>query len=221
MTTPKHRAAPGSSYFATTKCWEGRVVFQIPEAAEILVQTLLHYRDRGDYLLHEFVVMPDHLHLLLTPGAKTSLEKTIQLIKGGSSHRIHAAREGRTQIWQVGFHDWTIRDESDWRAKAQYIWMNPVRAGLAARPEDWKCSSAAGGFVLDAMPEKYLRMASGAKAPVGYGMITRGLKPPPPKETASVGALRRSRTEEELKVPPPKEKLKAQPAKENAMRWCE
>src|SRR5947208_1178429 len=118
MSTPTHRTAPGSSYFVTTKCHQSRAVFQIPEVAQILVQTLFHYRDQNFYLLHEFVVMPDHFHLLITPGETTSVETAIGMIKGGSSHRIHKERGHKMEIWQHGFFEWTIRDESDWRVKA-------------------------------------------------------------------------------------------------------
>src|SRR5579862_10061024 len=115
MATPRHRTTAGSAYFVTTKCWQGKHVFQVPPIADIIVRTLLHYRHQNAYLLHEFVVMPDHLHLLLTPSATTSLEKVVQLIKGGSSHEIHKQRNQRMEIWQEGFHDWTIRDADDWR----------------------------------------------------------------------------------------------------------
>src|SRR2546423_1823232 len=79
MSTPKHRTAPGSSYFVTTKCWQGRSVFQVPEAAEILIKILFEYRDCSVYLLHELVIMPDHIHLLLTPSRATTLEKAMQM----------------------------------------------------------------------------------------------------------------------------------------------
>ena len=69
-----HRTAPGCSYFVTTKTWENRAIFQVKENAEILIRCMFEYRDRGAYLLHEFVVMPNHLHLLITPGGETSLE---------------------------------------------------------------------------------------------------------------------------------------------------
>ena len=142
MATPKHRTAAGSSYFVTTKCWNSRDVFQVPEIAEILVRVMMRYRERKFYLLHDFVVMPDHLHLLLTPCATTSLEKAVQLIKGGSSHEIHKQRNHGMEIWQEGFYDWTIRDACDWRSKVEYIRMNPVRAKLCVKPEDWLYSSA-------------------------------------------------------------------------------
>jgi REP-associated tyrosine transposase len=157
-----HRTAPACTYFVTTKGWEGRAVFQVAENAETLVACLLRYRDQGAYLLHEFVVMPNHLHLLLTPGKKTSLEKAMQLIKGGSSHEIHRIRNHKIKIWQPGFHDWTIRDEADFLARRNYIHMNPVEAHLANRPEEWPYGSASAKFSMDRMPNSLL--ASGAEA---------------------------------------------------------
>jgi putative transposase len=180
MSTPKHRTAPGTSYFITTKCWQSRAVFQVSENAEILTETLFHYRHCGAYFLHEFVVMLDHLHLLLTPSTTTSFEKAIQLIKGGSSYRIHRVRNQRMEIWQIGFYDWTIRDRNDWQAKVEYIHDNPVRAKLVEKAKDWPYSSASGKFSLDPIPEKFLQLSSGAKAQ-STSAQTLGLKPQPPK----------------------------------------
>ena len=160
-----HRTAPACTYFVTTKAWQNRALFSVTQVAEILLERLMSCRDRGDYLLHEFVIMPDHLHLLLTPSSTTSLERAVMLIKGGSSHEIHRARGHKMEIWQTGFHDWTIRDETDYQSKREYIWMNPVNARLVEKPEDWRFGSASGKFKLDPMPLR-LGVASGAEAPV-------------------------------------------------------
>ena len=190
MSTPRHRTAPGSSYFVTTKCWQGRCVFQVPEMAQIFVETLVHYRDESAYLLHEFVLMPDHFHLLITPGATTSLEKSVQLIKGGRSHRIHKQGNQAMEIWQNGFYEWTIRDANDWNTKVQYIRMNPVQAKLVDEPGDWPYSSANGRFATDPAPRKYFNIPSGAKAPSAH-TVTAGLKPRPPEVDPSGGERRR------------------------------
>ncbi len=68
------------------------------------------------------------------------------------------------EIWQVGFHDWTIRDGEDYGAKVRYIHLNPMEARLVERPEDWPFGSACGKHALDAAPEKFKARASGAKA---------------------------------------------------------
>jgi REP element-mobilizing transposase RayT len=123
--------------------------------AEILVKRIVACRDKGAYQLHEFVVMLNHFHLLITPGESTSLEKAVQMVKGGSSHEIHKQSGNHIEIWQVGFHDWTIRDREDYLTKVGYIHMNPVRAGLVEKPEDWLFGSAFGKFVLDPAPERF------------------------------------------------------------------
>ena len=147
-----HRTAPACTYFVTTKTWQNRAVFRVSEVAEIVVRRLLTCRDQGAYLLHEFVVMPDHFHLLLTPADTTTLEKAMQLIKGGSSREIHQLRGHGMQIWQPGFHDWTIRDAADYGAKQEYIWLNPVRADLVQQPADWPYGSACGKLLPDTAP---------------------------------------------------------------------
>ena len=151
-----HRTGPGRTYFVSSATWERRELFRVPRVAEILVQRILACRDKGAYLLHEFVVMPNHFHLLLTAGETTSLEKAVQLIKGGSSHEIHKQTENKIEIWQAGFHDWTIRDGEDYRAKVGYIHLNPVKACLVERPEDWVFGSACGKFSLDPVPGKFI-----------------------------------------------------------------
>jgi putative transposase len=155
MSKLPHRMSPGRTYFISSATWERCELFRVPRVAEILVQRILVCRDKGVYLLYEFVVMPNHFHLLLTPSETTSLEKVVQLIKGGSSHEIHKLTGNKMEIWQVGFHDWTIRDGEDYRAKVGYIQMNPVQARLVERPEDWPFGSASGKFVLDSAPEKF------------------------------------------------------------------
>jgi len=111
----------------------------------------------------------------------------MQFIKGRSSHQIHKARNQKMEIWQVGFHDWTIRDWNDWQTKVKYIHSNPVEAKLVQRAEDWPYSSASGKFSLDPIPEKFLQLSSGAKAQTA-SELTQGLKPLPPKETATTKA---------------------------------
>jgi putative transposase len=184
MSQLKHRTRPGSSYFVTTMCAENRSIFQVPKNAQILINILFKYRDQNAYHLHEFVVMPNHLHLLLTPGESISLEKCIQFIKGASSHEIHKQQGLKLEIWQKSFHDWTIRDENDWLEKIQYIRMNPVRAKLVGSPEVWPFSSANREFVLDPIPAKYEKASSAAKAAIAPAKLL-GLKPQPPKEVGA------------------------------------
>ncbi len=137
------------TFFITSVAAQRRTLFQRDAAADLFVEVLLHYRNEGKYLLHEFVVMPDHFHALITPTHDVSLEKAVQFIKGGFSFRL----KSNMPVWQASFTNHRIRDEEDFERHREYIHMNPVRAGLAARKEDYRHSSASGRFALDPMPQ--------------------------------------------------------------------
>lgn len=147
-----HRTGPGWTYLVTTKAWQNVAVFQVTEIAEVVVAKLLEYRRKEYYLLHEFVLMPNHLHLLLTPSNRSSLERAMGLIKGGSSHETHCVRKNKIQIWQSGFHESRVTDPVHYKNKANYIHLNPVTARQARHPQDWPYSSAASKYHLDPIP---------------------------------------------------------------------
>jgi putative transposase len=131
------RATSHGTFFISTQTYNRRRLFQVAATAELLLETLQHYRREGHYKLHAFVVMPDHIHLLLTPQGIT-LERSIQLIKGGFSHRLTS----KLPIWQRGFTDRRMRDRDDFLTYRSYIHHNPVRDRLCQQPEDYPYSSA-------------------------------------------------------------------------------
>ena len=132
------------TFFITTVTWQRTPMFRNQQRAQLMMDLLDHYRDQKRYALHEFVIMPDHLHLLLTPAADISLERAVQLIKGGFSYRLGKAKRGL--VWQESFTNHRIRDDDDYAHHAEYIRMNPVRARLVERPELYPYSSAAMKF---------------------------------------------------------------------------
>ncbi len=131
------RATSHGTFFITTQTYNRRTLFQVQATAELLLETLQHYRREGYYKLHAFVVMPDHIHLLLTPTGIT-LERSIQLIKGGFSRRLAS----KLPTWQRGFTDRRMRDRDDFLTHRTYIHHNPVRAHICQQPEDYPYSSA-------------------------------------------------------------------------------
>jgi len=86
---------------------------------------MLRHRDNEHFLLHGFVVMPDHLHILLTPAE--SIEKTAQLIKGGFSFAIRKQFTG--EVWQTGYFAHRAIDHEDYKAQLVYIANNPLGKG--------------------------------------------------------------------------------------------
>ncbi len=159
MAVPRRRIHTPGTFFITSRTWESRMLFTKPPACEIFIETLLHYRERGHYSLHAFVLMPDHFHILLTPGESTSLERAAQFIKGGSAWIIGQNLNFRFPVWQPGFSDHRIRDPLDYENHLHYIEQNPVKRGLVTTAADYAWGSASGRFPMDEPPQ--------------------GLKPPP------------------------------------------
>ena len=133
----------------TSRTWESRPLF----ACQILIEALLHYRDRGVYYLHAFVVMPEHIHLLLTPAADTALGSAVQYIKGGSARRMGEELKLRFPVWQREFSDHRICDAGDYGGHLRYIEENPVKKRLVSLTDDYPLSSASRQFQLDELPQ--------------------------------------------------------------------
>jgi putative transposase len=144
------RLAPQETrtYFVTAVAAQRRRLFQVTSTAELLKQTMLDYRAHGRFLLHAFVVMPDHFHVLITPAPNVSLEKAMQFIKGGFSFRL----KSKLDVWTKGFNETQIMSPEKFVNCARYIEQNPVRRGLATTPEAYLFSTAASG-PLDPMPD--------------------------------------------------------------------
>jgi putative transposase len=98
--------------------------------------------------------MPDHVHLIFAPNTATSLERAMQFIKGGYSHRYRKETGSRAEIWERSFTNHRIRDCDDYEKHRHYIHLNPVRAGLCQLAREFPYSSACPGFHLDVPPQR-------------------------------------------------------------------
>ena len=154
MTVPPRGKTGKSTYFVTSSASGKKNFFQTDRMANLLLEVLLHYRSEQKYLLHEFVIMPNHFHLLVTPAEENTLEKSVQFVKGGFSHRVRKELGFVGEVWQTSFEDRRVRELTDYQGFAEYIHQNPVRAGLVSRREDYLYGSAGGRYELDAIPQR-------------------------------------------------------------------
>ena len=152
MAAPRRGNTGYSCYFITASTFQKRSILQSDRMAGLFLEVLLHYRARGNYLLHEFVVMPDHFHLLITP--HESLERAMQLIKGGFSFQAKRELGFIHEIWQPSFYDRRVRDAGEYFAFREYIRQNPGKRGLVRSVEEYPYSSAWPGLVLDGAPQR-------------------------------------------------------------------
>ena len=152
MAAPPRGNTGYSVYFITAATAQRTPLFRKEPMAQLFIEVLFHYRDHKNYLLHEFVVMPDHFHLLISP--TLSLERSLQLIKGGFSYRAKKELGFAGEIWEKSFYDRRVRGAEDYYNFKQYIRQNPVKQGLVAAFSDYPHSSAQPEFVMDEVPQR-------------------------------------------------------------------
>ncbi len=143
MAHPARNSAPANivnssrTFFATTKTSMSKRVLQSDRNAGLLIDILRSLVAEHRFKLHDFVVMPDHVHLLIEVVGDMTIEKAMQLIKGRFSHRLSHEFAYKGDVWQRGFTEVQILNKQDFEAHRAYIAENPVKAGLAASTEEY------------------------------------------------------------------------------------
>jgi len=102
---PKTSLLARVRFFVTSSIADKRKLLQSDRSAGLFIRTLYEYRAEGKFRLHEYVVMPDHFHVLLTVDAGMSVERAVQFIKGGFAFRAGKELGMRSPVWQKGFSD--------------------------------------------------------------------------------------------------------------------
>jgi putative transposase len=152
MAAPYRGVTGSGTYFITAGTFQKQSLLQSDRMAGLFLEVLLSYRSQGKYLLHEFVVMPDHFHLLLTP--ILTLERALQLIKGGFSFRASKELGFSGEIWEKSYYDRRVRNWEEYLAFQKYIRLNPARRSLVKAAEEYRYSSEGCGVLLDAVPQR-------------------------------------------------------------------
>jgi putative transposase len=139
-------------HFITTSTFQKQNLFQSDRMRRLFVDVLFRYRDHERFLVHDFVIMPDHFHLLITP--VVTLERTMQLIKGGFSFRAKRELEFVHEIWQPSYYDRRVRNFEEFLAYSEYIRQNPVKKGLVSAAQEYVYGSAWSEYRMDEAPQR-------------------------------------------------------------------
>ena len=129
-----------------------RNLLQSERSARLFIEVLYYYRAQRKYLLHAFVVMPDHFHSLVTVDSGMSIERTVQFVKGGFAFRAGKELGFSAPVWERGFSEARVYDLDHFMGVRQYIVNNPVRRRLVDNPSDYPFSSARSQFAVDETP---------------------------------------------------------------------
>ena len=115
----------------------GHRLLQSDRNATLLIDILRSLVSERKFTLHDFVIMPDHVHLLLTVEDEMTIEKAMQLIKGRFSYRLSHEYGHKGEVWQRGFSEVQVLGQESMMQHREYIAMNPVKAGLVDSPEKY------------------------------------------------------------------------------------
>jgi putative transposase len=158
------------TFFVTSSSWEKRAFLQSARVAELLIDVFYYYQRQRKYLLHEFVIMPEHFHVLITVGGETTVEKAVQLIKGGFAFRAGRELGLRAPVWQKGFSEVRVSNREAFLGIREYIHANPVKRFLVTSGPDYPYSSAHSGFELDPPPQRLKALAESAAFGIAKAM---------------------------------------------------
>jgi len=139
MPSSLHRyQSSGSYHFITFTCYHRQLYLNDDCSRQIFEETLEALRDRHNFFVFGYVLMPDHVHLLLSEPKKYLLDNTMRALKTQTSRKL---KQGRPQFWQRRYYDRNIITQTEFVEKLRYIHSNPVTEGLVEKPEDWPWSS--------------------------------------------------------------------------------
>jgi putative transposase len=136
----KHIHIKEYPYVVTTVTLNREPIFKEPKAADIVLESVLFGRRQQWYYLLSFVIMPDHMHLIIIPRDK-NISQCMKSIKGFSARRVNSMFDRKGPIWQNGFYDYVLDGEEKVLSRMRYLEDNPVRKGLTTGPESYQYSS--------------------------------------------------------------------------------
>jgi putative transposase len=147
----------GDLHFITFSCYERRALLGTVRARDLFLKILEQVRRRCAASVVGYVVMPEHVHLLLSEPRKGTLAKLMQVLKQRVSHAMRRKRRrglsgqlslafsassaGLRRFWQRRYYDFNVYSAQKIREKLDYIHTNPVKRKLVMHPKDWPWSS--------------------------------------------------------------------------------
>jgi putative transposase len=129
-------------YFVTANTDKRQQIFRDPDAASFFLNTLRYYKPLLGFKIYSYVVMPDHIHLLIEPNDRYDLSEVMKAIKGSFGRKYLMMRGEKGRVWQRQFFGYTVEDELQLKRNIRYIFENPVRRGIVKNEVDYEFSSA-------------------------------------------------------------------------------
>lgn len=149
---------PKQCYFITTNVSDKEWIFgrmkngiYAPDdkLCRIVINDLNYYRNKFQFLLHGYVIMPDHFHGIITVSDKGNISEIMRDFKSHISFEINKVLRRKGEFWQEDFYEHGIRNDQDFEEKINYIHLNPIKANLVQDPADLEYSSYRNYYLND------------------------------------------------------------------------
>jgi putative transposase len=127
-------------FFITCRLLPSRRVLSVSEFATLAV-VIGERRAEHRFILTAWAFLPEHWHAIFYPRHPLTISRVMEAIKDGATKRINRRRQKAGMLWQPRFFDRALRTVREYNNKVEYIHLNPVRAGLASRADQWPWSS--------------------------------------------------------------------------------
>jgi putative transposase len=156
--SPHPKRCYGADYlhFITTSCYQRQAVLATAHCCDLFLEILEQVRRRYHFVVVGYVIMPEHVHLLLSEPERGNPSTVMQVLKqrfarkllrawrapgAGTQNGFWNGRLGETHVWQCRFYDFVVSNRKKRIEKLRYMHHNPVKRGLVLEPGQWKWSS--------------------------------------------------------------------------------
>ena len=160
-----------SLHFITFSCFRRLPLLEAAQARETFEAVLEATRARHQARVYAYVLMPEHIHLLVNEPPRILLAQLLKSVKQVTSRKL---RGGREKFWQDRYYDCNVRGEKERSEVIRYIHRNPVKRGLVEKPEDWPWSSfrhyATGANGTIEIESQWTAFRRGSQLPEGVGL---------------------------------------------------
>jgi putative transposase len=129
----------GCFHFVTFSCFHRLPLLARRRGYSVFEAELEKTRSQYEFVVAGYVLMPEHVHLLVGEPHASALATAIQVLKQRTSRLLK--QPGETQFWQRRYYDFNVHNPEKTTEKLRYMHRNPVKRGLVSKPQDWVWSS--------------------------------------------------------------------------------
>lgn len=137
----KHYHEKGNYYFITTITKDRDPIFTSPINADLFITLLTYFKFKNNYNIIAFVIMPDHVHIVIQPLGEDTISDIMKNIKGSFSRYYNKLNNSSGTVFQKGYYDTVIRDDKQLHETMEYIHHNPVKKEIVSETKEYEYSS--------------------------------------------------------------------------------